>query len=220
MGVSKIKLLLVVVLLAFAVPTFANSIDIDFAGGQGGTVVVKTGNATGTNLPITLMTINGSMWGFDGNYAVTGGVLDFNTQAGTLSITGSVVVGGKTVTGTLVSGTGLAGDFTVTKATGGGYVITATDAPDSKDPQLLYDIGEPTNLPFTLSGFDITTSNQLTQPCTLKNGKKGTCTIPNTWGGLSTDLRNTATTPEPVSMLLMGTFFSLAGGLLSRKKRA
>jgi hypothetical protein len=27
-------------------------------------------------------------------------------------------------------------------------------------------------------------------------------------------------TPEPVSMLLMGTFFSLAGGLLAKKKRA
>jgi hypothetical protein len=27
-------------------------------------------------------------------------------------------------------------------------------------------------------------------------------------------------TPEPVSMLLMGTFLSLAGGLLSKKKRA
>ena len=29
-----------------------------------------------------------------------------------------------------------------------------------------------------------------------------------------------AATPEPVSMLLMGTFLSLAGGLLSKKKRA
>jgi hypothetical protein len=29
----------------------------------------------------------------------------------------------------------------------------------------------------------------------------------------------TTTTPEPVSMLLMGTFLSLAGGLLSKKKR-
>jgi hypothetical protein len=38
--------------------------------------------------------------------------------------------------------------------------------------------------------------------------------------GLYGAWQGTAVTPEPVSMLLMGTFLSLAGGLLSKKKRA
>jgi len=46
-------------------------------------------------------------------------------------------------------------------------------------------------------------------------------TSPNKLGaGFSSDGDITAVTPEPVSMLLMGTFLSLAGGLLGKKKRA
>jgi hypothetical protein len=138
----------------------------------------------------------------DGAYVVTGtcgpslgGCLDFDTAgAGSISIVGTVAG----VTGTLLSGNIM--NYTLTPEAGHGYAFYA-DGLDTKDPELLTAIGLSPTQAFTYFGFTsfITTGGRLAAD--------------------SPDITNT-TTPEPVSMLLMGTFFSLAGGLLSKKKRA
>ena len=50
----------------------------------------------------------------------------------------------------------------------------------------------------------------------VSGGGDGVAAISDVFNGIST----TTTTPEPASMMLLGTFLSMAGGLLSRKKRA
>jgi hypothetical protein len=200
------KLLLLVFVLAFAVPTFAGSIDIDFgtglAGAGGVYNLLPGGNASGSNIPIGVMTIAGDGL-YNGVYPVTGtcsggsGCLSFDTTASTIAINGAIP--SMSVGGTLLSGNILS--FVLDEHFGI-YGFTA-NGNDTKNPDLLTAIGLPADQAFNYFGFTLGTTSSA--------------------GGLvpiSTDIANTTTTPEPVSMLLMGTFFSLAGGLLSKKKRA
>ena len=201
MGAFRVKLVLLLFALAFAVPTFAGTIDIDYSNATaGGVFTTSSGNATGTSIPIAqLIVTNGTTSTSD---TIVGGKLNFSTSADTLTISGAIPAL------SLASTTLSWGDFTsftITPRKSGGYDFTATgDA--TTNATLLADLGLPS--PQGPSSYDVFV-------ITASTASKG--------GGFSVtsvDIGTTATTPEPVSMLLMGTFLSLAGGLLSRKKRA
>jgi len=208
----RVRLLLLLFALAFAVPTFAGTIDIDFEEGlaSGGTFTTSGGNAVGTKVPITVLKVdNGTTVLL---YPVTGGLLNFNTAADSIQIMGAIpslsIPMGILSTGDFAS-------WTITAASNakgstclgtGGYCFDATGEA-STSSALLGAIGLPTGQGAdAYDGFAITASNPV----------KGTSGYHVT----SADIKTTALTPEPVSMMLMGTFLSLAGGLLSRKKRA
>jgi hypothetical protein len=203
MSSIKGRLLLTLFLLAFAVPSFGGSIDIDFGtglAGIGGTFnLLSGGQASGSGVPIGVMTVSGDA-GYNGVYGVTGtcaggsGCLAFDTTTSTISIDG--VVDG--VSGTLLSGK-IASFLLFT-----GIPALQASGPDTKNAELLTALGIAVGQPFNYFGFTIAT-----------NATPGVG-----YEVISTDIKNSTVTPEPVSMLLMGTFFSLAGGLLSKKKRA
>ncbi|MGA3168987.1 MAG: hypothetical protein ABSF14_23040 [Terriglobia bacterium] len=199
----KGKLLLLVFLLAFAVPSFGGTISLDFGTGNAGAGGVLTvlggGQASGSNIPIGTLSVAGApvsgIFPVTGSCANSSGCLAFDTIASTLSIIGTV----DGVTGTLLSGE--IDSFTLND-----YVVVATlyaTGLDTKDAELLDALGITYGHPFTYYGF------------TLAANTTGGGFVPT-----STDVLNTTATPEPVSMLLFGTFFSLAGGLLAKKKRA
>ncbi len=199
----KGKLLLLVFLLAFAVPSFGGTIDIDFgtglAGIGGAFNLLGGGNASGSEVPIGVMTVSGDA-GYNGVYGVTGscaggsGCLAFDTSTSTISIDGTV----NGVTGTLLSGS--IASFVLFP----GIPALQASGPDTKNAELLTALGILGGQHFNYFGFTIAT-----------NATPGAG-----YEVISTDIKNSTVTPEPVSMLLMGTFFSLAGGLLSKKKRA
>jgi len=199
----KAKLLLLVAALVIAVPTFAGTIGLDFSdgGATGGTITVLGGSdATGVDIPIGLMKLTG--YGPDQLFAVTGncaggtGCLSFDTSANTLTIVGTA----DGVTGTLLSGT-------VDGALAAGLPLSSIVialGTDVKDPELLAALG----IGFGHSWDYLGTTIGI-KPLTGE-----------TYTAISTDVANTSVTPEPMSMLLLGTFLSLGGGMLSRKKRA
>jgi len=212
MSASRVKLLLLLFVLAFAVPTFAGTIDIDYSNATaGGVLTVSSGKATGSSIPIGQLIVT------DGTtvttYVVTGGCskegcLNFNTASDTISITGAITKLGITSASTVLS----SGTFdlplppgSITPRKSGGYDFSATgDA--TTNATLLADLGLPS--PQGAQSYDIFT-------ITASTKVKGASGFMVT----SVDFGTTAQTPEPVSMMLMGTFLTLAGGLLSRKKK-
>ena len=203
----KVKVLLLVVALAFAAPAFAGSIAIDFSGESGGLPPTGvpgtvTDSYVGAAIPINLLvfSVNGVAQVED---AVTGtcggdgeGCLNFDTGgdgSNYINITGGVPglgVGTSTLLSGTVSGyTFIPGPLNELQLTG----------PDSKGAALLAALGLSAETSWAYYGFTI-----------YFNYDSGDVT--------STDITNT--TPEPLSMALMGTFLSLAGGVLARKKRA
>ena len=199
----KGKLLLLVFVLAFAVPSFGGNIGLDFSdgGATGGVIsLLGGGGATGVGIPIGLMKLTGL--GPDQLFPVTGtcaggttGCLNFDSTTGMFTIHGTA--------------DGITGDLLTTDSAfivGGGFgtqVLALGAGSDTKDPALLTALGLWTGLPWDFVGTTIG----------LKAAGGG-------YFATSTDVSNSTVTPEPVSMLLMGTFFSLAGGLLAKKKRA
>ncbi len=208
MGAFRGKLLLAVFLLAFAVPSFGGSIDLDFGTGlapAGGIVMISGTTVTGTNVPIGSLVISGDGM-FDGVFPVTGdcggfGCLMFDSSSGAVSIDGAVSALNSNLGTVMTLLTGM-GTITATLKPSGVYQIDLSGS-DTKNSTLLTDIGLPSNTGFLFSGTIFTGSNH----------------TGNMYQAISTDIPNTMT-PEPVSMLLMGTFLTLAGGLLSRKMRA
>lgn len=193
--------------LILAVPGFAGA-SIDFGtglAGTGGVFTLNGANATGTNIPIGVVTITGAPLN-NGVFLVGGtctgsgtigspyGCLNFNTATNTLSITGSIPSLG------IAPEVLLSGTFTGFTANGNG-LLNAT-GPDSKAADLLTAVGL-SGLPFSFFGFSLTSSPILTNP--------GTGSVS------STDIRNDAV-PEPASVVLLGTI--LLGSCMALRRRA
>jgi len=201
----KARLLLLVAALALAVPTFASVISVDFGGATGGTIdALKTGGEVGSSIAITEVDIY-----VDGTLAlpltgVTGtcgassneGCLNFNTVTGAITITGDSV--------TLLDGA-------ITSSSFGplGSVESFSASGTDTMPFLSLLVPGLGSQPATFGGFSITVGKGSTS-----DGHGG-----KLFNVASTDFQSTVT-PEPASMMLLGTFLSLAGGFLSRRKRA
>jgi hypothetical protein len=199
-------------LFAFAVPGHA-SLVIDFSeSGSAGTITCLTsgcigGIVEGSGIPITSMTVSGdtAVPADDGTYTVTDGTLNFKTASpnvieifGGIPGLASLPNGTTLLTGTFASFTSTF--LTVGSNTYGG--ITSAIGPDTKNAQLLTDLGYSTTTPFEYFSFEI----------------EGVSTTGSatTFTGISSDITNTAV-PEPASLFLMGSGL-LALGILLRKK--
>jgi len=199
----KGKLLLLVFVLAFAVPSFGGNIGLDFSdgGATGGVIsLLGGGGATGVGVPIGLMKLTGL--GPDQLFPVTGtcaggtGCLNFDSTTGMFTIHGTA----DGITGDLLTSDSA---YVAGLPLPGNLALVIGAGSDTKDPDLLAALGIAWGQPWNFGG-----STEALQA------------VGGGYTAISTDVLNGSPTPEPVSMLLMGTFFSLAGGLLSKKKRA
>lgn len=169
---------LIVLLPLVATNASANAI-LDFGTGitgTGGTLTTLAGgNVAGSGINIGSLTVSGT--GFDGVYAVTNGVLSFNTLANSISVVGDVLGLGNQ---TLLSGTFGGFTFDTTFLAFNGWGV------DTKSPLLLGALGIPTNTAFDFFGFSV---------AFLDTGGQYTVT--------NTDIINTAV-PEPGTLALLG----------------
>jgi hypothetical protein len=171
--------------LALSASTANAATIIDFSGGQGGTITIGS-NITGSSINISGVTIAGAPLN-NGAFSVTGGLLNFDRNANTISIVGAIPSLGITAPITLLSGD-LSGGVTVATNTGTIGSISASGH-DTKAPALLTALGLPTTTPFAFFGF--TTGFNVTG-----GGSPYTA--------ISTDITNTSV-PEPGSMVLLGS---------------
>jgi hypothetical protein len=215
-------------LAALAAPVFG-AVTIDFAGGgAGGTITctnggvvgacVSTSTVTGANILIGTMSVLGDGT-HDGNYAITGGSLKYSfTGNPDTSIITNLEVDGTIGACTPISGdgtncaplnnsvtgaallTGTSGDTFTWVFTTSGIAISA-NGPDTKNSTLLTALGLSGSLPFVMTGSS--------------GGATGTIGVYN---ANTTDISN-ASTPEPTSILLLGTIVFGVATVIRRRNR-
>jgi len=201
----KAKLLLLVFALAFAVPSFATTITVDFGGGLGGTIdALKGGGEVGTGIAIDTIQVLVDGSPYPGSpYTGLPATLDFSTVTGAFDIS---ILGTPLLTGTMVPGDT---SFVLQGTMKNGNYSFTTDGTNTLPILSLIGIPGWDSVEGGFGGFSITAGTKSTPD---GNGGK-------LYNVLSTDFQSTVT-PEPMSMLLLGTFLSLGGGILNRKKRA
>jgi len=192
-----------VLALCMSQPAGAAVVTIDFStggAGVGGTFTLNGSNASGLNIPIGDVTISGDPNAtFDTTYAITGGLLNFNTASGSPNITISGAIAGLSIASeTLLSGT-------ITSFTANANGLQNASGPDTKAANFLTALGLPTTTTFQLFGFSLTTT--------------GVLNANNSDTVVSTDIRNTST-PEPGTLVMFGSGLLGLAGIIRRKLKA
>jgi len=211
--VNRAKLL-VLFMLFCAAPSFAGEVKVvavtvylwgDSAGGSVQISNPSCGycwmNAVGTGIPITEIQTNTFTGPFSPPYAVSDGVLDFNSYSGVYTVTGAVPSLGLLVPTVLAAGYGpgsLQGGCHRAACDLGGLMESG-----GPSDALLTALGITQSFKYGAFSLDVAFSPE---------GSGFTATSAYV-GAAHSNI------PEPVSIVLMGTFLSLAGGLLSKRKR-
>jgi hypothetical protein len=149
------KILMVMGVLAFGASANATTalpdLNIDFAGIYGGSLEgVTGGDATGTNISITALSISGASFndGAVAEYEITNGTLNFDTAQNTFVIEGEVA-------DLNVSGVLFDGGMTGWSYTTGFFDVFQTDGSGAMGDSLLAAIEEPNSNPFAFVAFSL-----------------------------------------------------------------
>jgi len=191
----RLRVLILAVLVVGLIPLAAQpaaATTIDFRDAllpPGGAVTWHAdGNVSGANIPIGAMLVALAPL-MNGSYIVTNGLLSFSTGGmggNFITITGTVVgLLPNPVMGTLLSG--IISSFDASMASNG---LVSAQGTDTKNANLLLDIGLSPGTLFNLFGFSLTTT-PLTQ-----GGPSGSA--------ISTDIRNISVVPEPATLAILG----------------
>jgi xanthosine utilization system XapX-like protein len=198
---SKIVALSAAILLSLSAVSAQAAPLIDFIGLLGGTITDNTGSGggyVGTNINVSAVQLIDTALN-EGTHDVQNGLLNFDTEADTITITGAVADLGIGQT-TLLSGSFTS--FSFGAIPGSTTFAFVAAGPDTKSPALVEAAGLAAGTEFTFAGF-------------INSRRVGTTNVYNVF---SSDVGNTPV-PEPSSLLLLGSGL-VALGLAARRKKA